>query len=68
VSFRADRGAILLGFHSDGWRLFIRARNRGASAGDLATNLVIVDVVGRTVVRERPFENIGFAVDFVEEP
>jgi hypothetical protein len=29
---------------------------------------VIVDVVARTVVRDRPFPDIGFAVDFVDEP
>ncbi len=68
VTFRADRGAGLLGFHPDGRRLFIRARNRGTTAGELLTNLVIVDVVARTVLKERSFEKIGFAGDFLDEP
>ncbi len=68
VSFRADMGAVLLGFHPDGRRLFLRARNRGASLVEPQAHLVIVDVVSRTVLRDRPFDDIGYAVDFVDEP
>jgi hypothetical protein len=68
VSFRADEGAVPLGFHPDGRRLFLQAFNLDPSSGARHTNLVVVDVVNRTVFRERPFDRIGFAVDFVDEP
>ena len=70
VSFDAPDGAILLGFHPDGRRLFMRVWAVDNSTPDLEvkTRLVIVDVVARTVVRNRDFENIGMAVDFVDEP
>lgn len=68
VSFRADEGAVPLGFHPDGRRLFIRVWNADPTTGDRIPHLVIVDVVARTVVRDRPFPDIGLAVDFVDEP
>jgi hypothetical protein len=68
LSFRADRGGTILGLHPDGRRLFIRTWNADPATGDRLPHLVIVDVVARTVVRDRPFPDIGFAVDFVDEP
>ncbi len=68
VTFSADRGAILLGIHPDGRRLFFQARVRDVSTGSLQTRLVIVDWETRTVLRDRPFLETGFAVDFVDEP
>ncbi len=68
VSFGADGGATLRGFHPDGRRLFIRTLNADPSTGDLESWLVVVDVVTRQVVVNRRFNAIGFAVDFVDEP
>jgi hypothetical protein len=68
LSFNAPEGANILGFHPDGRRLFIRVFAVDPATGDLQHRLVIVDVTTRTVVRDRPFERIGFASDFVDEP
>ncbi len=68
VEFPAPEGANLLGFHPDGRRLFIRAFDFDAVTSALRHRLIIVDVVTRTVVRNRVFERIGVAVDFVDEP
>lgn len=68
VEFRAPQGANLLGFHPDGRRLFIRSFDFDARTSALQHHLIIVDVVTRTVVRNRLFEKIGVAVDFVDEP
>ncbi len=70
VEFPAPSGAELLGFHPDGRRLFIRMQEV-VKAGDTfttKTRLVIVDVTTRTVLRTRPFDAIGVAADFVDEP
>ncbi len=68
VEFPAPQGANLLGFHPDGRRLFIPAFDFDAVTSALRHRLIIVDVVTRTVVRNRVFERIGVAVDFVDEP
>ncbi len=70
IEFPAPSGAELLGFHPDGRRLFIRMQEV-VKVGDTfttKTRLVIVDVTTRAVLRTRPFEAIGVAADFVDEP
>ncbi len=66
-------GADVLGVHPDGRRLFLRAftfadaaeRDEGPKP---QVHLVVVDLLSRTIIRNRPFEEIGFASDFVDEP
>ncbi len=66
-------GADLLSVHPDGRRLFLRAftfdHTANVDQGLTAQfRLVIVDLVSRTIIRNRPFEEIGVASDFVDEP
>ncbi len=68
VTFPAKEGAIPLAFHPDGRRLFIHVRGTDPATQEPAARLVIVDVVARSVLVDRPFEPIGMAVDFVDEP
>ncbi len=68
VTFPADEGAIPLAFHPDGRRLFIHVLGTDPTTREPASRLVIVDVVARSVLVGRPFEQIGVAVDFVDEP
>ncbi len=68
VEFPAPEGADLLGLHPDGRRLFVRVFDLDPATAQVQYHLVIVDVVTRTVIRNRVFENIGFATDFVDEP
>ncbi len=72
VTFPAS-GADILGIHPDGRRLFLRAftfdHTANVDQGLTAQfRLVIVDLVSRTIIRNRPFEEIGVASDFVDEP
>jgi hypothetical protein len=67
VDLNTTTRADLLGLHPDGRRLFIRTFTVDPTVRDLDVRLVIVDVISRTVLRDRPFEDIGFASDFVDE-
>ena len=67
VEVPASRSADIIGFHPDGRRLFVHVVHGAPASAEAETRLVIVDVVTRTVIRNRPFEEIGFASDFVDE-
>jgi len=67
TSFPAELGAFILSYHPDGRRLFINARNLD-SEHEVVTNLVVVDVISRTVVRNREIEGMTLVHDFVDEP
>jgi hypothetical protein len=68
VTFPARLGATILGYHPDGRRLFINAWNLDPGRRDPVTKLVIVDVISRTVIRDREIEDMTLVHDFVDEP
>jgi hypothetical protein len=68
VTFPARLGAVVLGFHPDGRRLFINTWNLDPGRRDPITNLVILDVTSRTVLKDREIEDMTLVHDFADEP
>ncbi len=68
VTFPARLGAVVFGYHPDGRRLFLNAWNLDPGRRDPVTNLVIVDVISRTVLRDREIQDMTLVHDFMDEP